>query len=658
MESSFTDTTPPRVPLNVEVDCSSDDGSKMLRLSAMNLSEGGMFIKSPFPLEVGTRMVCRFDLEDGLPPIQTEAEVTWMRSGPFEQIPSPGMGVRFVELSSEDRERILAHVAASETSEELEEVGKEHALYEEPAELPEPTAEPLSPTETLARLQGACVGLSLPTLFQKIAADVRAVSSNGLAVAAPISFLGEGAVVRLDAPSVSGQPLAAQVQWLELESDDKSTPVLHMGLRLSGTGSFEKEALEKEPAEAGEPPITIGACLSEMCAAPPSPPAPAVEDTCDPQASIQEEEAVVSIKASTFGPSLTDVHLGDDQEAPAHSTVRSKMTDYHRRSYVSRKQQSRPISRMFITIVSCIALAALGAVFAVILSWTGSKKKKTKNRPGPVAEVAASRSTRPEEPDQKAVASKTGDLIKATASKNPTEPREIEKESAPIEPGDKIREGSGPKAGKPALERAARANRFQQTEAATSATIPMFRRGGDLVIRLAAQNAPTKVSHYWLKQPTAVVVDLHGAKASVRSGRYPMKGRRVRLVRVLSAMNKARFIVYLASGFPKPRIEVRKTPQGGTLTFIASRDGGSNEMRGTRPARGTRTVHPHGNRVRRRGPNHSRAEGLPEPNARIRRPNRRRTNQGQGSGRLGFIDKKRRQRPSDTKAARKLTLAD
>jgi len=63
-----------------------------------NISRGGMFIKTPRPLEVGSR--CQFSLS--LPalsdPVALEGEVAWVLSaeeaGPRGE--EPGMGIRFV----------------------------------------------------------------------------------------------------------------------------------------------------------------------------------------------------------------------------------------------------------------------------------------------------------------------------------------------------------------------------------------------------------------------------------------------------------------------------------------------------------------------------------------------------------------------------------
>jgi Tfp pilus assembly protein PilZ len=119
----------------------------------MNLSEGGIFLKSPFPLEVGVKVVCTFQLPDGLPSVVVDGQVAWTRSGPPEQLPPPGMGVRFEHIDEVDQERLKHHVTWVEQELEAEpydpkapipgsaEVAcEEAAAAEEPAACEEPAA--------------------------------------------------------------------------------------------------------------------------------------------------------------------------------------------------------------------------------------------------------------------------------------------------------------------------------------------------------------------------------------------------------------------------------------------------------------------------------------------------------------------------------------
>jgi type IV pilus assembly protein PilZ len=72
-----------------------------------NISEMGIFIRSDNPLEVGTSLRLRFQIENQEPLI-IEGEVIWVN--PFKESGenlNPGMGVRFRHLTAELREQVV-----------------------------------------------------------------------------------------------------------------------------------------------------------------------------------------------------------------------------------------------------------------------------------------------------------------------------------------------------------------------------------------------------------------------------------------------------------------------------------------------------------------------------------------------------------------------
>ena len=87
------------------VDCASDD--TFLYAYITNVSAMGLFVKTEAPLAVGTRVVLCF-APDGCRPFQLSGEVAWIN--PHHeggQNPNPGMGIRFLELHADDRERLV-----------------------------------------------------------------------------------------------------------------------------------------------------------------------------------------------------------------------------------------------------------------------------------------------------------------------------------------------------------------------------------------------------------------------------------------------------------------------------------------------------------------------------------------------------------------------
>ncbi len=70
-----------------------------------DLSETGMFVETSHPLEVGAPVEFTLALPDGTEtPVKGKGEVAWTDH-------AVGVGIRFTEISAEDRERIKWYVA-------------------------------------------------------------------------------------------------------------------------------------------------------------------------------------------------------------------------------------------------------------------------------------------------------------------------------------------------------------------------------------------------------------------------------------------------------------------------------------------------------------------------------------------------------------------
>ncbi len=82
-----------------------------------NISEGGLFVATFEVAEVGTRLKLEFSLPDKGPPVCVDGEVRWSRAyqsdGDDEVL--PGIGLRFLDLSEEDKSRISLFVTRRET---------------------------------------------------------------------------------------------------------------------------------------------------------------------------------------------------------------------------------------------------------------------------------------------------------------------------------------------------------------------------------------------------------------------------------------------------------------------------------------------------------------------------------------------------------------
>lgn len=84
-----------RVPLKVQVDLRSED--TFFTGFSENISEGGLFVVTDAPFEVGAILTVSLSLMGG-PPEQLEAVVRWVRPANAAGGLPPGMGVRFMGL--------------------------------------------------------------------------------------------------------------------------------------------------------------------------------------------------------------------------------------------------------------------------------------------------------------------------------------------------------------------------------------------------------------------------------------------------------------------------------------------------------------------------------------------------------------------------------
>lgn len=97
--------TAERVDVTWSVDCEAED--TFLYASIVNISEMGIFVQTKEPLEVGTHLTLRF-APPGHQPFVLRGIVQWVNAlRPLSLCPNPGMGVRFVRLTSIDRERLV-----------------------------------------------------------------------------------------------------------------------------------------------------------------------------------------------------------------------------------------------------------------------------------------------------------------------------------------------------------------------------------------------------------------------------------------------------------------------------------------------------------------------------------------------------------------------
>ncbi|MCL2450585.1 MAG: TIGR02266 family protein [Polyangiaceae bacterium] len=87
------------------VDCVAED--TFLYAAITNISAMGIFIKTTDPLAIGMRLMLTF-APPGNESFKLEGEIAWINPLRSDgDNPNPGMGVRFINLRPEDRERLV-----------------------------------------------------------------------------------------------------------------------------------------------------------------------------------------------------------------------------------------------------------------------------------------------------------------------------------------------------------------------------------------------------------------------------------------------------------------------------------------------------------------------------------------------------------------------
>jgi uncharacterized protein (TIGR02266 family) len=94
-----------RIPIQLKVDVESPNSHYLFEYST-NLSQNGIFIQTMEPELPGTLIILQFSLPNNHV-IRTRGEVMWVNSVDAEE-DEPGMGIKFLGISNEDRDSILA----------------------------------------------------------------------------------------------------------------------------------------------------------------------------------------------------------------------------------------------------------------------------------------------------------------------------------------------------------------------------------------------------------------------------------------------------------------------------------------------------------------------------------------------------------------------
>ncbi|MSP26758.1 MAG: TIGR02266 family protein [Myxococcales bacterium] len=100
-----------RVEVDWDVDCEGDD--TFLYASLGNVSELGIFVLTETPFAVGTYVQLKFAPRDAAPPFVLNGRVQWVNEvNPNGENINPGMGLQFLKLTADQRERLVDAIHA------------------------------------------------------------------------------------------------------------------------------------------------------------------------------------------------------------------------------------------------------------------------------------------------------------------------------------------------------------------------------------------------------------------------------------------------------------------------------------------------------------------------------------------------------------------
>src|SRR6476659_777108 len=90
-----------RTPITLKIKFKSSNLDQFIERYSVDVSRGGIFIRTKEPLPVGTQLKFEFQLQDASSLIAGEGTVVWIREhDPNRSGVAPGMGVRFDKLQS------------------------------------------------------------------------------------------------------------------------------------------------------------------------------------------------------------------------------------------------------------------------------------------------------------------------------------------------------------------------------------------------------------------------------------------------------------------------------------------------------------------------------------------------------------------------------
>jgi len=111
------DNKAPRKSLKAELRVSyGPSNGTLLTGFCIDLSAGGLYLQTDFPLEVGERLILRFTLPDQAKSVSCNSRVAWVNTKKNKLRPEspPGAGIQFIDISLEEVKSIYRFLKHNE----------------------------------------------------------------------------------------------------------------------------------------------------------------------------------------------------------------------------------------------------------------------------------------------------------------------------------------------------------------------------------------------------------------------------------------------------------------------------------------------------------------------------------------------------------------
>lgn len=219
MESLSTDrrtSSPVRMPVTMSVELAHDELGEAFEADAVNVSAGGLGIRSAMLPDIGQRMTCRFAMPELDGPCEAEGEVVWASDTGAD---AGEFGIRFDTLEPRVGVALARWVASLEDT----------------------------PPSSSAKKPSRSVRVQLDGVASPIDAEISLRSTDMLRVEQPLPFLtiGTGAIVMNGKATVGGERRVLRSVELRVEND-----VPRLVLELASTPSATSEStVSDEPLD-------------------------------------------------------------------------------------------------------------------------------------------------------------------------------------------------------------------------------------------------------------------------------------------------------------------------------------------------------------------------------------------------------------------------